>query len=61
MANGWAYDFPVRRTRLKSVELVSRYLRFIYLIKLHPDPRNTSRHNKEAGLLQLLKPSSLSS
>jgi hypothetical protein len=28
---------------LKSVELVSRYLRSIYLIKLHPDPRNTSR------------------
>lgn len=29
MASGWAYDFPVRRTRLKSVELVSRFLRFI--------------------------------
>ena len=49
IVNGWAYDFPVRRTRLKSVELVSRYLRSIYLIKLHPDPRNASPHNCQSS------------
>ena len=26
--NGWAYDFPKRLTRTKSVELVKRNLRF---------------------------------
>jgi hypothetical protein len=49
IVNGWAYDFPVRRTRLNSVELVSRYLRSIYLIRLHSDPRNTSSSTPKGG------------
>jgi hypothetical protein len=28
--NGWAYDFPKRLTRLKSVDRVSRKLRFTH-------------------------------
>ena len=32
ITSGWAWAFPVRRTRWKSAEPVSRYLRFIHLV-----------------------------
>jgi len=32
ITSGWAWAFPVRRTRWKSAEAVSRYLRFIHLV-----------------------------